>query len=386
MRLIQLLALAAVSLFLHACGAKKEVTFLLKAPPPAAKGPGQIFVAGDFNGWKPNDPDFRLEPDGQGQYVLKASFPAEITRILYKYTRGDWTSVETSASGGQVDNRALDLGKTSTVAADTVASWTPILPPHTSTSNVRLLHETFHIPQLDRVRRIWVYVPTGYEQNSERRYPVIYFHDGQNLFDERYAPFGEWGIDESLNDIERQFGHSAIIVGIEHGDKTRIDEYSPYRHAKHGGGEGKRYLEFVVNTLKPYIDGAYRTLPAREHTGIGGSSMGGLISFCAAMYYPQTFGKLLVCSPSFWFSEEIYQEAAEQLRGGQFDLYMSVGKEEVSMMVHGVEKMETQLKAQGMGKDWGRLRVHYMPQGKHQEASWREEFPRAYRWLFQLEE
>jgi alpha-glucosidase len=211
-------------------------------------------------------------------------------------------------------------------------------------------------------------------------------HDGQNLFDNRLSTFGEWGVDESMNAIEKKYGYSAIVVGIEHGEKSRIDEYSPYHHPKHGGGEGKRYLDFVVNTLKPYIDKNYRTIPDRKHTAIGGSSMGGLISFCAGIYYPETFGKLLVFSPSFWFSDEVYQEAQQLLKHQDMRIYMLVGREEVSMMVHGVEKVEAILRKDPRYGTQGNLLVKYVKDGHHNETFWRDHYGRAFSWLFSLEQ
>ena len=110
-------------------------------------------------------------------------------------------------------------------------------------------------------------------RNQTRDILSFYLHDGQNLFDEAVAPFGEWGVDETMLELEKD-GFEAIVIGIDHGTKDRINEYSAYAHAKHGGGKGLSYLKFLVETLKPTVDKEFRTIPDREHTFIGGSSLG----------------------------------------------------------------------------------------------------------------
>ena len=116
--------------------------------------------------------------------------------------------------------------------------------------------------------------------HSEKNYPVIYMHDGQNLFDRETSYVGEWKVDESLDSLNEP---EAIIVGIEHGGDKRIDELTPFPHAKYGGGKADAYLHFIVDQLKPYVDNNYRTLPDYKNTGVFGSSLGGLFSFYAAL-------------------------------------------------------------------------------------------------------
>ncbi len=367
---------------IFACEEQKHITFKLISPEPHNTAQDSIYLSGSFNDWKPNDERYLFEYVSEGVFELDASIPNDERNIEYKYTRGSWSIAEVASLGEQMPNRELQLSKVKGVINDTIASWDKVLPAHSALPNVRVLHETFHIPELDRSRRIWIYLPTNYEESTDKRYPVIYMHDGQNLFDERFAPFGEWQVDETLKEQEESLGREVIVVGIEHGDKTRLDEYSPYKHPKHGGGEGKRYLEFIVNTLKPYIDKEYRTLPDREHTIIGGASMGGLISFCAGIYYPDTFGKLLVLSPSFWFSEQVYTDAQELLAHESFPkIYMGVGMKEVSIMPHGVEKMEELLHQRPSYQQGKKLQVFYDIEGHHNEKTWARQFPHGIEWL-----
>ena len=125
-------------------------------------------------------------------------------------------------------------------------------------------------------------------------------HDGQNLFDKATSFAGEWGIDEAMDSIK----NACIVVGIDNGGLKRMYEYNPNDTKQYGRGEGRAYLAFIVNNLKPFIDKKYRTLPGKQYTWMAGSSMGGLITFYAGLYYPQVFGGLGVFSPSFWIAPQ----------------------------------------------------------------------------------
>ncbi|MBN1200952.1 MAG: alpha/beta hydrolase [Anaerolineae bacterium] len=172
---------------------------------------------------------------------------------------------------------------------------------HTVTGTLKVL-EDFHSPQLDNRRDILVYLPPSYEQGA--RCPVIYFHDGQNLFDTAASFVGEWCVDETLEALSAD-GLEAIAVGIPNINARRLDEYSPFVNAMlNTGGQGDAYLAFLVETLKPLIDQDFRTLPDRAHTGIMGSSMGGLISLYAYVHCPDVFGLAGIMSPAFWFADD----------------------------------------------------------------------------------
>jgi predicted alpha/beta superfamily hydrolase len=163
-----------------------------------------------------------------------------------------------------------------------------------------------------RERTVRVYLPKGYD-GSSRRYPVLYLQDAQNLF--RAGLYGDWRVDETLDSlVDAGRSRGLIVVGIDNGPR-RWDEYGPWTN--HGmfawidstwsraaeGGEGDAYLDWLVQALKPQIDRTYRTLPDREHTGIGGSSMGGLISLWAGLTRPRVFSKVMAMSTAAWFAE-----------------------------------------------------------------------------------
>lgn len=168
-----------------------------------------------------------------------------------------------------------------------------------STATKQVSNFLIEVPQLHTTKIIWVYLPKNYE-TSKKKYPVMYMHDAQNLFDAKTSLVGEWNIDEKLDSLKAQ----VIIIGIEHGNEKRIEELTPYKNEKYGGGNANNYLEFIVKILKPEIDSKYRTKTNSRNTAIMGSSLGGLLSYYAVLKYPETFGKAAIFSPSFWFNRK----------------------------------------------------------------------------------
>lgn len=231
-------------------------------------------------------------------------------------------------------------------------------------------------PQLDTVRTIRIYLPVGYETTDDK-YPVLYMHDAQNLFDTATAFSGEWQVDEFL---EGQKGQKVIVVGVDQGNEKRIAELTPFPHEKYGGGDAAAYVDFIRETLKPHVDATYRTLTAAENTAVMGSSLGGLVSLYAAVKYPEVFGMAGVFSPSFWFSEEIYgfTEASEINKDARF--YFLGGTSEDKTLVGNIKKMNVLLLKKGLSEE--KILVKIVEGGEHNEAFWSSEFPEAFKWLF----
>ena len=244
-----------------------------------------------------------------------------------------------------------------------------------STASTNVRHFEIEAPQLDTIKKIWVYLPGNYS-SSDKRYPVIYMHDAQNLFDKETSYVGEWKVDEALDSLKTP---EAIIVGIEHGGDKRINELTPLPHEKYGGGKADAYLDFLVKDLKPHIDSTYKSLPDYEHTGIFGSSLGGLVSFYAAIIYPETFGMIGSYSPSFWFNREIYDLAGSENLNKNTKFYFLVGTEESEEMVPDLKEMIEVLENQGIAPE--NLKVKYVDGGQHNEAMWSENFTESYLWL-----
>ena len=238
--------------------------------------------------------------------------------------------------------------------------------------------EIFEIaaPQLDTLKTIRLYLPKGYETSKER-YPVIYMHDAQNLFDTLTAFSGEWQVDEFL---DTQKGQKVIVVGIDHGNEKRIAELTPFPHEIYGGGEAEAYLNFLVQTLKPHIDSSYRTLPKAENTAIFGSSLGGLVSFYAILKHSEIFGKAGVFSPSFWFSEKIYDFTEGSNLNKNFKIYILGGTAEGESLIPDIRRMEQLLLKKGLPPK--KLKIKIVEGGEHNEGFWRAEFPAAFNWLF----
>jgi predicted alpha/beta superfamily hydrolase len=239
--------------------------------------------------------------------------------------------------------------------------------------HTHIIDKAFYMPQLNRYRRIWLYLPPNYK-TSGKRYPVLYMHDGQNLFDDQTAFSDEWCVDETITAAKEK----CIVVGIDNGGMHRINEYS-FHDTEHGKGEGGAYLSFIAHTLKPYIDTTYRTIPDAKHTGIAGSSMGGLISFYAGLYFPQVFGNIGVLSPSFWIMPDIHQEAQRELSKNP-DVtqryYFYAGVQEGHGMIKDVKEMIRLLK----NFPHHSVKAKINPHGTHSEIHWRDHFPEFYQW------
>lgn len=254
-----------------------------------------------------------------------------------------------------------------------VATSNSIAQGNTATKQVSTF--TIEAPQLQSTKKIWIYLPKNYNA-SKRKYPVIYMHDAQNIFNNKTSSFGEWNVDEKLDSLRAQ----VIIVGIEHGNEKRIEELTPYKNTKYGGGNADNYLEFIVNNLKPKIDTQYRTKPNAENTAIMGSSLGGLTSYYAVLKYPKAFGKAGVFSPSFDYSKDIYTRT-ENIKKIKAKIYFLYGDNEDVDMVPNMEKMDNLLAEK-------RCECQHLTQkrmvrgGQHNEKLWRDGFVKAYLWLF----
>jgi predicted alpha/beta superfamily hydrolase len=204
-------------------------------------------------------------------------------------------------------------------------------------------------------------------------------HDGQNLFNEQTAPNGEWGVDEAIDSLQQKTGRSCIVVGIDHGGDKRMTEYNPY-NSQFGKGEGAQYVQFIVETLKPFIDKKYRTLKDSTNTFIAGSSMGGLISLYAINKYPNIFGSAGVFSPAFWIAPDAYTDLQEAKLRGIRRFYFYAGGKESNTMVPDMDKMIRIIESK---KGYETMRV-LNPIAKHNEAAWRKEFADFYRWLMRV--
>lgn len=232
-------------------------------------------------------------------------------------------------------------------------------------------------PQLNRTKKIGIYLPKNYEI-STKKFPVIYMHDGQNLFDSKTSFAGEWNIDETLDSINAQ----VIVIGIENDAEKRMEELSPFKNEKYGGGKADNYLDFIVSTLKPYVDKNYKTKTNASNTALFGSSLGGLVSFYGALKYPEVFGKVGCFSPSFWFNKQEIFALMEQTKTFKTKVYFLCGNNEGNDdMVKDVNEMNYQINTKRCECKMQNKKV-IVKGGQHNEKLWREGFKKAYLWLF----
>lgn len=243
--------------------------------------------------------------------------------------------------------------------------------------HVHLLADAFYIPQLERYRKIQLYLPKDYHK-SEKRYPVIYMHDGQHLFHTQPPRNDEWAVDSVADELIRSGLKEMIIIGIDHAEKNRFNEYSPF-DGDQGKGEGKAYADFIVKTLKPFVDSNYRTLPDAKNTAIAGGSMGGLISMYILATYPEIFGSAGIFSPSFWYAPSIFNYVEENLpKLGDHKIYLVIGGKEGEIMINDVKRMHTLITSTGNNKQ---VVLSEVADGRHKEWFWHREFAGFYQFL-----
>jgi len=241
-------------------------------------------------------------------------------------------------------------------------------------SSPRLIkHEQFPSRFLRNQRDLIVYLPPDYDDHSERHFPVLYLHDGQNLFDgaTSFIPGMDWHVGQTADDCIRS-GRVAplIIVGIYNAGKQRLSEYTPTRAPKLGGGRANRYAKFLLEEVQPMVKANYRILSGSENTGIGGSSLGGLVSLYLGLRQPNVFGRIAALSPSVWWNQRIilrFAEAAPVYPAPR--IWLDIGTREGPRIVDDVERFRDVLLRKGwqLGRDLSYQRVEG---AEHNEAAW----------------
>jgi len=255
-------------------------------------------------------------------------------------------------------------------------------PEHSLTGDIRH-HKGFTSAFLAHPRDLVVYLPPGYDASTEARYPVLYLHDGQNVFD-RATSFGEeWHVDETAQAmIEAGSIQPLIIVGIYNTGDHRIDEYTPTTDETKGGGHADDYGRMMIEELKPFIDRTYRTRIAAESTGLGGSSLGGLLTLHLGLRHSSVFGRLAVVSPSAWWDDRVIIREVEQLPAKlPLRIWLDVGTKEGEEATKDVRTLRDALTAKGWtaGQD---LAYEEIAGGEHNEASWGSRVGRILQYLF----
>ena len=341
-----------------------------------------IYMLGNFNEWGTYDEAYLMvkqEPKLYRIEIEKSSLPSIIE---YKYTRGDWSSVELTKEDNIAPNRRIKTASVKGHVFDDVCNWRrhwlpykkPLIP------HVELIDEAFEIPQLNKTRKVWALLPYDYHSNPEKRYPVLYLNDAQNLFDEN-APYGNWEIDKKLAVLTEYGRGGVIIIAIEHGGKSRNNEYN-FGSEQLGTAEGKKYIRFLTDTLKIHVDKNYRTKPEREFTGLGGSSLGGLISIFGGLIYPEVYSKLMIFSPSLWTAKDLSFPHIHFTEKFHIKMYIYSGGQESPNHINNMLEFRERITKEGEQYAELQIRTSINPLGTHTESFWSDEFPRAIEWLF----
>ncbi|MDQ2844367.1 MAG: alpha/beta hydrolase-fold protein [Acidobacteriota bacterium] len=249
------------------------------------------------------------------------------------------------------------------------------------------VHKAGELSFLRHPRDIVVYLPPGYEVGQERRYPVLYLHDGQNLFDPATAFLGNhWGLDDVAEEMI-QGGHiePLIIVGVYNAGTERMTEYTHVRDRRGRGGRARSYGKMLVLDLKPFVDSKYHTLPDARNTGLGGSSLGGLVTLYLGLHYPGVFGKLIVMSPSLWWANQaIFREIAKLRHKLPPKIWLDTGTCEGQNPQDCIRNTAELCQAL-VGKGWqlGRDLAYMEDEGAgHDEKAWGSRMRDALRFLF----
>ncbi|WP_139423450.1 alpha/beta hydrolase-fold protein [Chryseobacterium mulctrae] len=347
----------------------------------AEKDSRPIFITGNFNKWNPKDYHFQLTILDENIYSIDIEDQLLGDDIEYKFTKGGWENVELDQYGNITPNRKIN--KKSGTTNDFVEKWRFNWGPFKDEffPIVEVISEEFYIPQLDRYRKVWALLPYDY-YISDKKYPVLYLQDAQNLFNEGSA-YGNWEIDKKLSILAEYGRGDVIVIAVEHGSEDRIKEYIFDNDNVANGSEGKKYIRFVTDTLKPFVDEHYRTKKDRENTGIGGSSLGALISLYSGFLYPEVYSKLLIFSPSLWIEPNNNFPMMSFRVPFKTKIYLYGGEQEGAKMVKRIQVFENYLQR------WEKknlfdfeFKTNINPDGEHSEFYWSQEFPRAIEWLF----
>jgi alpha-glucosidase len=349
------------------------VQFLISSLPAVNLTDSSLFIAGSFNGWNPGNKTYEFQRNENGDFFFVTTLGNGTYE--FKVTRGSWDRVECNKDGSAIQNHSFNLRSDTTIRL-TIVAWADRFAKRqrvsTATTNVRILDTAFQMPQLKTKRRVWIYLPPDYS-TSKKRYPVLYMHDGQNVFDDSTSFAGEWRVDETLDSLGK-FKKRMIVVAIDHGGSKRINEYCPYDMEKYGKGEGDLYVDFLVKTLKPFIDKTYRTFANKQNTLIAGSSMGGLISMYAVLKYPNVFGGAGIFSPAFWIGPAIFNDISKKGAAVNSRIYFYCGGQEGDTMEQDMVRAFEEMRKVSQSPMISLVR----PEGKHTESVWREEFPLFY--------
>ena len=339
-----------------------RVTFILTSPD--LPDDTSVYITGSLEklgSWNPGK--VKMEPKGNHTWTKEITITRPLS-IEYKYTLGSWEREGADANDSPLSNLVANVSGDMTVK-DTVLFWTKGARQRVNhgqiTGAVRYHRGLKGAGIKDRDLVVWL--PPGYEADVSRRYPVVYMHDGQNIFDPATSAFGtDWSIDETADDlIKKKSIEPIIVVGI-YNTSDRLKEYTP-------GALGTAYMDFIIRVVKPFIDSTYRTKPDRKNTIVGGSSAGGIMSFMLVWEHPDVFSKAICMSPAFRSLSLLgwnYARVVQSSNGARKDVFFyidngGIGLESQLPTRHRRDARRT--KSEGI---CGRKRLHLHPRPHRQ--------------------
>lgn len=356
---------------------EREITFVVTIPDSLAIN-DSLYIVGNvpqLGNWQPNSVPL-IQVD-KNTHQLKIRLPLN-ANIEYKFTRGSWNKEEVLANGTIPGNKSLSVTHDQTVTHQ-IENWADrFYKPVGGITGKLQYHHNFYANRLKNERTIVVWLPESYETELQKYYPVLYMHDGQNLFDPGTSYIGvDWQMDETADSLIRQGAiEEIIIVGI-YNTNDRVEEYSDTE-------KGRAYMDFIISDLKPFIDSSYRTIPDREHTAVMGSSMGGLISFYLIWRHPEVFSKAGCLSTSLLWKNGALLKEIENFVGQKLKIKIyldSSGQGSEGRMKPHYEKMNELLISKGFveGVD---LEYYFDKDGDHSERAWSKRAWRPLKFMF----
>jgi len=377
-RRLSMLYLAILAFFFvgYLFAREKFVTleFYVQAPEYA---PDQIYMVGShelIGSWK----EHKFALTRRGKYHQAVLRIERGSQLIFKFTLGNWDSVEQGKRFHEVSNRHINVegDEEFHLVIHNFAGYESDSQEHTRVGDFEFLR-AFESKILGNKRQIAIYLPPAYKAKPKKKFPVLYMHDGNNLFDQATAFMGvEWEVDETAQAlIENGFMDDAIIVGVAN-TMARMDEYTPCESTQYGGGRGDDYLRFLSDELMPVINRKFRTKTGPKNTGIMGSSLGGLISLYAAIRKPEVFGLIGSISPSLWWADRyMANEFVPSQKKPEVKIWMDMGTREgmsrdgVSQALKDTREMSKILEK--MGFNQGEDLFYFEHKGAaHDEASW----------------
>ena len=245
-------------------------------------------------------------------------------------------------------------------------------------------HEQFRSRFLRNQRDLIVYMPPGYADQSRRHFPVLYLHDGQNLFDgaTSFIPGQDWHVGQTADRCIQTGAVAPLIIVGMYNTRARIREYTPTEVPKLGGGRADRYAKFLIEEVKPFVDREYRTLSGSQHTGIGGSSLGGLVSLYLGLQHSRIFGKIAALSPSVWWNQQVIHRFARtatvELRPR---IWLDIGTNESQRALPDARLLKEALERKGWreGESLGYMEAEG---ADHSEGAWAQRVAPMLQFLF----